>query len=100
MRAAARPVNPRDAAIRGRARPQNVHQRRQVMLVAVTRRKAVVAKHGVIFLVGHDFGGEVAADLEPLGAFPPVVEGDGGGHAAVVAAAAGFAGIVVGLQEA
>lgn len=70
------------------------------MLVDVAGRPAVVSEEREEGAVGDDFDGEVAAELEPLGALSPVVEGDGGAHAGGVAAAADGAGVVEGADEA
>lgn len=70
------------------------------MLVAVTRRSAEVSKERVVLAVGDDLDGQVAAKLEPLGAFSPVGESDVRLHSGVVAASAEASRVVEGADEA
>lgn len=94
------PINPRNRPIRIQTPVQNIHQRRQVMLVVVARRAAEVAEYAVILGVGDDGEGEGAVELEPLGALAPLLDGYVGPHAGVVAAPTHFAWVVEGAQEA
>lgn len=100
MRPAGRPVRPRNAAVRRQLGTNNVGQRRQIMLVHVTRRHTVLPENRIVNDVGHDVDCQAAIDFEPLGALSPVGEGDGWVHSLVVSAAPYFPGIVEESEEA
>lgn len=70
------------------------------MLVHVTRRPAVLPENRIISFVGDDLEGHRPISFEPLRSFSPVGDGDGRKHPRIVTAAADFAGIVVGRNEA
>lgn len=99
MRAILGPIYPGNAPVRTPVRRNNIEERGNVVLVRVTRRRAVVPENWVIGSVGGDVQRRRPVGLEPLGALPPVGEGDGREHTAVVTAAADFSGIVVGRDE-
>lgn len=58
------------------------------MLVAITRGPTKPGEEREILTVGDDGERDQAVHVEPLGALPPLREGDGGAHFGVVAATA------------
>ncbi|KAH0449721.1 hypothetical protein IEQ34_020413 [Dendrobium chrysotoxum] len=94
-----RPIHPRKTPIRIQLAKAHAHHSGQIMLVDVAGRVAKAPEDGEEAVVGDDLDGELAAELEPLGAFAPARGGDGWEHMGVVAAAAVGSGIVVGFDE-
>lgn len=99
MRSPSCPINPSQSPIRIPLPKLNADQCRQVMLITVTLRIAVLLEHGEITAVGDYLEREGAVDLEPLGAFSPLGEFDEGLHFGVVSSASYVAREIIGLHE-
>ncbi|PKA54109.1 hypothetical protein AXF42_Ash018119 [Apostasia shenzhenica] len=100
MGAAGGPVDPREAPVGGKGAEADGGHGGQVVLVGeAVAAAAGAAEDGEEEVVGNDVEGEVAAELEPLGALAPEARGNDASHEGAVAAAALGAGIVVDVEE-
>lgn len=99
MRAALGPVNPSQRPVRVGLPEPDADQRGQVVLVAVTRRAAILVERREVSAVGDDVGGEGSVYLEPLRALSPLREADQRPHSGGVSATAHRAWGIVGFHE-